>query len=104
MENSETLPFIVSTENGDLSKNKNVETLPDFQKDKIQEAFVDVDCQLKQLAQNYDNLSKVRRLITIQEIRNRLFEVCNLCVHDMDVRRFASHGPGDKTPLNSECC
>ena len=66
----------------------------------IQLAFIDVDEQLAQLARDYDSISKVRRLITIQEIRNRLFELCNLCVHNMNIREFVSHEPGDETPQN----
>jgi|SRR5215216_3756757 len=87
-----------------LAKKKQIEGSGDFSKKNIELAFVEVDDQLKQLANNFDNMSKVRRLITIQQIRNRLFELGNLCVHDMDVREFASHESGDKTPLNSECC
>jgi hypothetical protein len=87
-----------------LSKKKQLEGSGDFSKKNIELAFVEVDTQLKQLANNFDNMSKVRRLITIQQITNRLFELGNVCVHRMDVRKFASHEPGDKTPLNSECC
>jgi hypothetical protein len=87
-----------------LSKKKQLEGSGDFRKKNIELEFVEVDTQLKQLANNFDNMSKVRRLITIQQIRNRLFELGNVCVHRMDVRKFASHEPDDKTPLNSECC
>jgi hypothetical protein len=89
---------------GYLAKNRNPGPVFDFSKQNIELVFVDVDEQLAQLAKNYDNISKVRRLITIQEIRNRLFELYNLCLHGMDIRGFASHEPGDKTPVNSEDC
>jgi hypothetical protein len=106
MKNSENLPFIVSTKNGDLATNKSIEALPDFQKNKIQETFVDIDAQLKEIAELHrqGNISKTRHFIIIQQIRNRLFELYNLGIHDLDVRRFASHEPGDKTPLNSGGC
>jgi hypothetical protein len=86
-----------------LAKKNKIEGSDDFSKKNIKLAFADVDEQLKQLAQD-DSMSKVRRFITIQEIRNRIFEVGSLYVHHMDVRKFASHEPADKTPVNSECC
>src|SRR5215217_6734470 len=87
-----------------LAKKKHIEGSGDFSKKNIELAFVEVDTQLKQLANNFDNMSKVRRLITIQQVRNRLFELGGVCVHRMDVRGFASHDHDDLTPLNSECC
>jgi hypothetical protein len=102
MEKRLALRYKHSTESGYLATNKNLEALPSFRKEDIHLTFIDVDNQLKHLAEN-DNISKVRRFITIQEIRNRLFELCNLCIHGMDIHAFASHEPGDKTPLNSEC-
>lgn len=104
MENSPRLPKILSRENEYLAKKKNSEPVHDFRNKDIHLVFVYVDEQLAELARNYDNISKVRRLITIQQIRNRLFELCNLCVYGMNIRDFASHEPGDKTPLNSEDC
>jgi hypothetical protein len=104
MENNPELHKRFSIVGIDHYKKKNKEVVFGFRNKDIELAFVDVDEQLAQLAKNYDNISKVRRLITIQQIRNRLFELCNLCVYGMNIRDFASHEPGDKTPVNSECC
>jgi hypothetical protein len=85
-------------------RKKKLEPVSDFGKKDLELTFVEVDDQLAELATSYDTISKVRRLITIQQIRSRLFELCNLCVHGLDIRAYASHKPGDKTPLNSEDC
>jgi hypothetical protein len=85
-----------------LAKNKKLEAVPDFRKQNIHLAFADMDEQLKQLAFG-GNISHVRRITTIHQIRNRLFELCNQCLYGLDVREFASHEPDDKTPLNSRC-
>ena len=87
-----------------VAKKKDLESQPDFGKKNIELAIVDIDTQLLQLAKDYGNISKVRAIITIQQIRKRLFEeVFNQCLNGLDVRWFASHGPGDTTPLNSRC-
>ena len=93
-----TLRYNIIAKTEELAKKNNSEAVHDFRKKGIELPFVDVDEQLAQLAENYDNISRVRRLITIQQIRNRLFELCNLCVYGMNVREFASHEPGDRTP------
>ena len=106
MKNSKDLPKTVSRENGDLAKNKRQEADLDFKKQNIYLAFVDICEQLKQLAQAHldGNISKTRHFITIQEITNRIFEAANEALYGINMHEFASHEPGDKTPLNSRCC
>jgi hypothetical protein len=84
-----------------LAKNNRIESFNDFRKNDIELAFVDVDEQLKQLAFNDEYMSRVRRIAIIQQIRNRLFELYNEWLYGLNVREFASHEPGDKTPLNN---
>jgi|SRR5215216_3927412 len=102
MKSSQTPPKKFFIENGYLATKKAKEGLIDFRKEEIHLAFADIDEQLAQLAKS-DNISKVRRLITIQEIRNRLFELCSKCLYNLNVREFASHEPGSQTPLNGGC-
>jgi hypothetical protein len=104
MEDTKNQLFKHYSKNEGLAKNKNLETVANFRRKDIERAFADVDDQLKQLAEQHrqGNISKTKHLIIVQEIRNRLFELCSLAIHNMDVRRFASHEPGSKTPLNSE--
>lgn len=99
-----TVSYKHTAKNEGFAKNKNQEALHNFRKEDIHLAFVDADEQLAQLAQNIDELSNVRRFITIQEIRQRLHWLCNLWLYQSDTRTFASHEPGDLTPLNSEGC
>ena len=98
-----TVSYKHTAETGSLATNKKQETLHNFSKKDIPLDFVALDQDLSDLANNYDKISKVRFLIIVQQIRNKLFELCNLRVYDMDIRQFASHEPGDRTPLNSEC-
>src|SRR5215218_8960292 len=103
MKNSEKLRHEYFSKTGDLATNNCLERRANFRKEGIQHAFVDIDEQLKQLVKSYDEISKVRRFIIIQEIRNRLYELCSVCLYELDTNKFASHEPGSQTPLNSEC-
>jgi hypothetical protein len=68
----------------------------------VEDSFIDVDIQLKQLGKTQD-LQQLKRFIP--EIRDQLFQLYCLCVYNLHVKAFASHEPADKTPLNSEeCC
>ena len=101
-----TVSYKHTAENEGLAKKKKQETLHNFRNEDIHLAFVDADQQLKQLAQRHleGNISKTRHFITVQEIRDQLFQLCNLVLYGLNVRDFCSHEPGDKTPLNSRCC
>jgi hypothetical protein len=101
--NSEKMQHKYFSKTRDLSTNNCSKRRAKFRKEDLQCAFVDIDEQLKQLNNSYDDISKVRRFITIQEIRNRLYEVCSVYLYRLDTRKFASHEPGSQTPLNSEC-
>ena len=102
MEKRLSLRYKHSSESGYLATNKSLETVPNFRKNDIELAFVDIDEQLKQLAFD-DNISRVRQITITQQVRNRLFELYNEWLYDLNVHEFASHEPGDKTPLNSRC-
>ena len=101
-----TLRYKHIAESESIAKKKRLEAVPNFRKKDIELAFVDIDQQSKQLAEQYGSISKVRAIITIQEIRNRLFEdIYNRGLYNgFDVRAFASHEPGEKTPLNFKEC
>jgi uncharacterized metal-binding protein len=83
------------------SKKKKLEGVTDFRKNKIEDAFVEVDYQLIAIA-SCKNMEQVRR--HIPNIRAQMFELYNYCVHGLNIREFASHQPDDKTPLDSESC
>ena len=101
MKDSMCLNFCYKVSYSDISaKKKNVEGLAGFRKSKIEYTFVDIDSQLKQLAEIQD-FPQVRRFV--HDIRNQLFELYNDYVYHFDVRKFANCEPGAMTPLNSEC-
>ncbi len=103
MKDSEKPRYKYFSKTRDLATNNCSERCITFRKEDVQRAFIDIDEQLKQLTKSYDDISKVRRFIIIQEIRNRLYELCCMCLYGLDTRKFASHKPGSQTPLNSEC-
>ena len=78
---------------GDLSTKKSFRQSPSFHQHDIELAFVDIDLQLKQLADEHleGKISKTRHVITVQEIRNRLWQLYNWSAHDFDVVGFAGH-------------
>jgi hypothetical protein len=84
-----------------LARKKNIGSLAGLRKNKIELAFIDVESQLKQLGQIQD-LKQAGWFV--YNIRNHLSELYNKYIYYFDVRNFASHEPGDNTPLNSECC
>ena len=59
-------------------------------------AFVSIDDRLKQLGESQD-LKQVKR--SMPDIRNQLFEVYNLCVHGLDIRKFC----GEKRTEEEQC-
>ena len=63
-------------------------------------AFVDIDNQLKRLGDSQDP-KQVKR--SVPDIRSQLFEVYNLAVYNLDIRKFASShhddDHDDKIPL-----
>jgi hypothetical protein len=66
-------------------------------------AFASIDNELKQLGESQDP-KQVKR--SVPDIRSQLFEVYNLAVYNLDIRKFASphdDNHDDKTPsLNSQ--
>jgi|SRR5918996_3407174 hypothetical protein len=90
----------ISTKTRDFSPKKEsfespvtTTTSNNFQKTRnnIALVFVDVDQRLRELAEVHrqGNISKVRHFILLQEIRNSLFELCNLCLYNLDIHEFA---------------